>query len=156
MAPTLSARSAMLQASHLAGRAIDVSQTTACHALSYPLTSRWGVPHGKAVGLMLRPVWRFNSAITDADANDERGANFVLRVMRLTALAVGVVTIGQVPDAIEEMWRTLGAPLTFAECGIDPAAAVAQIQLEMDPSRGGNNPRQLPRESISQILGELT
>ena len=44
-------RENMLLASNLAGRAINVAQTTAAHAASYPLTSYFGIPHGHAVAL---------------------------------------------------------------------------------------------------------
>lgn len=39
----------LLWGSHMGGRAINVSKTTAPHALSYYLTSHFGVPHGIAV-----------------------------------------------------------------------------------------------------------
>lgn len=51
--PTPEDRAAMLEAAHLAGRAIDVSKTTGAHAFSYALTSEYGLPHGHAVGLLL-------------------------------------------------------------------------------------------------------
>jgi len=51
--PTLRDRSAMLEAAHLAGKAIDISKTTGAHAFSYILTSTFGLPHGHAVGLLL-------------------------------------------------------------------------------------------------------
>jgi alcohol dehydrogenase class IV len=38
---------------HLAGKAINIAETTVCHALSYYFTSRLGVPHGYAVALTL-------------------------------------------------------------------------------------------------------
>ncbi len=43
-APTPEARRAMSRAAHLAGKAINITKTTAPHALSYFLTSRYGVP----------------------------------------------------------------------------------------------------------------
>lgn len=42
---------AMLQAAHFAGRAIDHTRTTAPHAFSYYLTSKFGIAHGHAVAL---------------------------------------------------------------------------------------------------------
>lgn len=51
-ADAVSARG-MALGSHLAGRAIDVSKTTAAHALSYAITKRHGVSHGHAVALTL-------------------------------------------------------------------------------------------------------
>lgn len=46
-------RSLMLKASNLSGKAINITKTTAPHALSYPLTQLFGIPHGHAVSLTL-------------------------------------------------------------------------------------------------------
>lgn len=40
------------EASYWAGRAIDISRTTAAHAFSYYMTSHYGIPHGHAVYMM--------------------------------------------------------------------------------------------------------
>lgn len=40
----------------LAGRAINISKTSLSHALSYPLTSKLGIPHGLAVGVTLYSI----------------------------------------------------------------------------------------------------
>tara|TARA_Y100000991_G_C21974725_1_gene351545 strand:+ start:4432 stop:5535 length:1104 start_codon:yes stop_codon:yes gene_type:complete len=45
--------SKMIEASNLSGRAINITKTTAPHALSYALTSYFGVPHGNAVAILL-------------------------------------------------------------------------------------------------------
>lgn len=47
----------ILLASNYAGRAINITATTAAHAMSYKLTSLYGIPHGHAVGLCLAEVW---------------------------------------------------------------------------------------------------
>ena len=46
---------------HLAGMAIENSMLGAAHAAANPLTARYGVIHGHAVGLMLPAVVRFNA-----------------------------------------------------------------------------------------------
>ncbi|MCG3130235.1 MAG: NAD-dependent methanol dehydrogenase [Phycisphaerae bacterium] len=56
------ARRDMLLGAHLAGAAIERSMLGAAHACSNPLTARFGVVHGRAVGLMLPHVIRFNAA----------------------------------------------------------------------------------------------
>ena len=48
----------MLAASNWAGKAINITTTTAPHAMSYKLTSLYGLPHGHAVALCLPKVWR--------------------------------------------------------------------------------------------------
>ncbi len=47
----------MLLASNYAGRAISITATTAPHAMSYKLTSLYGIPHGHAVALCMQQVW---------------------------------------------------------------------------------------------------
>ncbi len=55
------ARADMLIGAHLAGAAIEAAMLGAAHALANPLTARFGIVHGRAVGLMLPHVIRFNS-----------------------------------------------------------------------------------------------
>jgi len=54
------ARGRMLMGAHLAGGAIEHSMLGAAHACANPLTARFGLTHGIAVGLMLPHVIRFN------------------------------------------------------------------------------------------------
>jgi alcohol dehydrogenase class IV len=49
----------IMQAANYAGRAINITQTTAAHAMSYKLTSMYGLPHGHAVALCLPEVWLY-------------------------------------------------------------------------------------------------
>lgn len=46
--------------SYWAGRAIDISRTTAAHALSYYMTANYGIPHGHAVYMMFPYVCKAN------------------------------------------------------------------------------------------------
>jgi alcohol dehydrogenase class IV len=49
------------EASYWAGRAIDISRTTAAHAFSYYLTSHYGIPHGHAVYMVFEYICRNNN-----------------------------------------------------------------------------------------------
>ena len=49
----------IMMAANYGGRAINISQTTAPHAMSYKLTSMFGLPHGHAVALCLPEVWMY-------------------------------------------------------------------------------------------------
>lgn len=55
------ARADMLLGAHLAGAAIEQSMLGAAHACANPLTARFGITHGLAIGVMLPHVIRFNS-----------------------------------------------------------------------------------------------
>ena len=52
------AASAVLFAANRAGKAINLTTTTAPHAMSYKLTSMYGLPHGHAVALCMPGCWR--------------------------------------------------------------------------------------------------
>ena len=49
----------IMMAANYGGRAINISQTTAPHAMSYKLTSMYGLSHGHAVALCLPEVWMY-------------------------------------------------------------------------------------------------
>ncbi len=43
----------MLMAANMSGRAINITKTNVCHAISYPLTEQFKIPHGTACGMSL-------------------------------------------------------------------------------------------------------
>lgn len=55
------ARAGMLLGAHFAGAAIENSMLGAAHSCANPLTARYGVVHGAAVGAMMPAVIRFNA-----------------------------------------------------------------------------------------------
>ena len=71
----------MSHAAHLAGKAINISRTTAPHALSYTFTSLYDVPHGHAVALSLAQVFEANLRIDEETCQDIRGVQFVKEQM---------------------------------------------------------------------------
>ena len=84
----------MLLGSHLAGAAIEHSMLGAAHACANPLTARFDVAHGAAVGLMLPHVMRFNAEQVGrryeelcADAGRPAGEALYDRVLQLCGAA---------------------------------------------------------------------
>ena len=51
--------SQLIEAGNLGGKAIQICPTTILHAISYPLTGIYGVPHGKALGYLLPRVCNY-------------------------------------------------------------------------------------------------
>ena len=58
-------RSRMLEASLLSGLAIRRTRTALAHAISYPVTAVYGVPHGLACGFTLPAILEFNAQVDD-------------------------------------------------------------------------------------------
>lgn len=52
----------VMRAANLAGRAINITATTAAHAMSYKLTSLYHLPHGHAVAVCMTQVWPWLNA----------------------------------------------------------------------------------------------
>lgn len=48
-----------LSGANLSGKAINLSKTTAAHAMSYKLTSLYGIPHGHAVCACMARIWGY-------------------------------------------------------------------------------------------------
>ena len=61
----LLARSDMLLGAAYAGTAIECSMLGSAHASANPLTAKFSIPHGAAVGLMLPHVIKYNSSIEE-------------------------------------------------------------------------------------------
>lgn len=70
----------ILLAANYAGRAINITATTAAHAMSYKLTGLYGLPHGHAVALCLAQVWEY--MLGDVDCTDSRGMDRLRQVFR--------------------------------------------------------------------------
>lgn len=71
----------VLEAAYLSGKAIHLTQTTAAHAMSYKMTSLFGIAHGHAVALCLPHVWEYLYLHRDA-CTDPRGAGHLSRVLQ--------------------------------------------------------------------------
>ena len=79
---SIAVASNMAKASNLAGQAINISRTTAAHALSYAYTSLYGIPHGHAVALNMIEVFEQNQKVTEDNLNDTRGLTYVKGILK--------------------------------------------------------------------------
>lgn len=63
----------MIEASNIAGQAINISKTTAAHAWSYSLTKKFSIPHGHAVWVTLPRIFELHFNATPFEVRDPRG-----------------------------------------------------------------------------------
>ena len=66
----------IMRGSNYAGKAINITQTTAPHAFSYKLSSLYGIPHGHAVAICLPAIWK-QMLDNDRVLNDTRGGEYL-------------------------------------------------------------------------------
>ena len=150
--PTPETREAMSRASHLAGKAINITKTTAPHALSYALTSRHGVPHGMAVAITLTSMLAFNAEVTDEDCNDPRGADAVRdRIARILS-GLGTDNIEDASASIKSLLTQINCPTTLDSVGIQTSDELKYIVDSVNAERLSNNPRRASQSQLFHLL----
>lgn len=142
----LGARTAVSLAGLHGGRAIAISQTTACHALSYPLTLTTGMRHGHAASLPLGRVLAYNAR--PGDCADARGPEHVRDVIRRILRALGAREPGGVERTLAR-FRSLAGLEEWSDVTVDPASVAAQA---VTYGRLSNNPRRLSPERLQTLL----
>jgi alcohol dehydrogenase len=121
------ARDALAEASLLAGIALGQTRTAVCHALSYPLTDRFGVPHGVACAFTMPAVARHVLA-----ADDGRLARSARRLVDPAATAAAL------PAALAAFLDGLGVPQRVRSAVGSREALLALLPEVELPERGGN------------------
>lgn len=164
---------AMLEAAHFAGKAINIAQTTAGHALCYKLTGLFGIAHGHAAALCCRRLWPYMVNHTE-DAVDPRGREYLSEMFSgLSELFAGEAARaglpGEKPEGSglpgqESISDTEKGPAAFAEIveRLDLSVPVpeSEEQLELlvrsvNPVRLKNNPVRLDPEAARGLYREI-
>jgi alcohol dehydrogenase len=122
----LAARAAMQLGAAYAGAAIENSMLGATHSAANSLTTRYGLVHGRAIGLMLPHVVRFNAADPAVAA-------------RYQELAGRPAT--DIAAQVDDLLRLAGMPRTLREAGVPEADLPALAQAATLEWTARFNPR---------------
>ena len=145
----------MSRAAHLAGRAINVSKTTAPHAISYAISMQTGAQHGMAVAVTLAPVLLYNSQTTADDCADPRGVDHVRRMVAKVLKVLGCETPVAAARRIEEIVRSVDSPTRLSDLGLDRDADIEMLVRRVNTERLSNNPRRITPERLHQLLESI-
>ena len=133
------------------GRAINIAQTTAAHAMSYKITSLYGLPHGHAVAVCLPEIWEYMVDNMDK-CRDPRGKEYLDDIFRQISLSMGCIDL---MDAIGKFRNIL------LKCRINMDGKELDDELlsllanSVNPIRLKNNPVQIMRDAINNIYKDL-
>jgi len=133
----LAAREGMSLASVFAGLSFSQTRTTACHALSYPLTVRFGVPHGIAVSMSLIEMMKINwNRIEDRE---------------LFLASFQVSSIEEIENWLQDIVKDT-VPFSLREYGVSEKT-IGSLLEETDflQARLGNNPTLLSSSQLKDI-----
>lgn len=154
--PSERSRLAMSEAAHLAGKAINITKTTAPHAVSYPLTSLFGILHGHAVGLVLPSMFVYNADVSESDVLDSRGCEYVRQTIREIAAILGAADAHEAAHIIERIMRDIGLETEIASLGIAGESEIEMVvERGFNPGRVKNNPRKLTKKALRTILRNI-
>ena len=153
--PDRDARECMLLASNLSGRAINIARTTVAHAVSYPITSRFRVPHGHAVALTLPWFFEFNDEVDAGSVQDRRGVDHVRGVLNEILEALGVASSREARELLVDLAGRIGLATTLSPLGIGPDDIDAIVRHGLSPHRAENNPRRVSGDDLRRILERI-
>ncbi|WP_206502821.1 phosphonoacetaldehyde reductase [Streptomyces chrestomyceticus] len=143
------ARTVLSCASVFAGLAIAGTRTTVPHAVSYPMTLRYGIPHGHACALTLGAVLRFNAAVTSQDCRDPRGPEHIASVLRSVCHQLDARDPAAAHQRLDALLRRLGLPTLRGLDHIDVRALAGDV---VTYNRFDNNPRHMSRGQLTALL----
>lgn len=139
----------MLMAAHLAGKAINISQTTAGHAMCYKITSLFGLAHGHAAILCDRILFPWMIENVDK-CIDNRGKEYIIQTLDEIGIALG----GSDAVSGSEILMKIFASLDF-EIPKASDSQYTELKFSVNPVRLKNHPIQLDAEIINSLYHKI-
>lgn len=140
----------MLRAANIAGKAINITQTTAGHAMAYKLTSLYGLAHGHAAALCVAAVWPYMAAHPEK-CMDARGSEHLRKVLEELSGACGC---GSTEEAIQK-FRDMLRELEMAVPIMKDEEELALLRSSVNPQRLKNNPAALDGETLGNLYRRI-
>ena len=141
--PTKELRDKMAKASLFTGLAFSNTQTTICHAVSYPITAHFNIPHGQAVAITLPPFIKY----TLPSLKKERRFR-LLHALRSTDEK-------KAREKIALLIKNIGLKTKLSQLGIKKKDIRLIVKEGFHPDRVGNAPKILTKEELYRILGKI-
>ncbi|MBK8551379.1 MAG: phosphonoacetaldehyde reductase [Ignavibacteria bacterium] len=153
--PDEESRISMSKAAHLAGKAINITKTTASHALSYSMTTNFGTVHGQAVGITLGEFLEYNYNVSGKDLNGRKSLSEVKNNMDELLKLLGCKNVTEGKTIIKELMLKTGLKTKLPELNIKTEDDLKLIINEVNLERLQNNPRKVTVEGLEEILRNI-
>lgn len=146
---------AMSIGSHFAGRAIDISRTTAAHALSYGITKTYGLSHGHAAALTLGAFLEIH-----ADSSPDRLYSTIDPAAHAAAMteivaAVGATNGQQGRQRFESLLHRIGLDPSLTAAGATSPNSRERLAASVNTERLGNNPVAFTAAELADLVAGL-
>ncbi len=139
----------MLLASYYGGKSINITGTTAAHAMCYNITINCSTAHGHSVAVGLVELWRYMLEYNQC-INDKRGREYVLNTFDDIAKLMGGKTA---PDGVE-IFQNLIDEFELPSPAADKKR-IDEFVSKVNVPRLGNNPTTLEAEDVKNIYNMI-
>lgn len=139
----------MLRAANLAGKAINITQTTAGHAMCYKLTSLYGIPHGHAVALCVAGLFPYMIDHLE-QCIDPRGEAYLAEIFEQIAKAMNCANARAAANSFRELVKELALEKPVAS-GRDYEV----LKTSVNSDRLRNHPIKLEPETIDSLYHKI-
>ena len=139
----------MLKAAHTAGQAINITQTTAGHAMCYKITSLFRSAHGHAAILCDRVLFPWMVENTDK-CIDPRGEDYLRTTLNEIGQAMGCEDAKAGAEKLKSIFDNLGLEV--------PNATAEQLEIlknSVNPVRLKNHPIALDVDTIDALYHNI-
>lgn len=139
----------MLRAAHTAGKAINITQTTAGHAMCYKITSLFGSAHGHAAILCNRVLFLWMADNTDK-CIDPRGRDYIACTLDEIGQAMGCADAQSGAKKLAHIFDKLELETPAAT-----AAQFEELKTGVNPVRLRNHPVELDADTIHMLYHKI-
>ena len=148
------ARDELIIAANLSGKAINITTTTAPHAISYPLTKLFDIPHGYASALTLGHFFLINEVFEDESlVQDNRGLYYIKNMM----ISLRKILDWNTPETAFKEWYNFiedcGLSISLSELGVNKND-IKIINQGVNIDRLSNNPLIIKKSDITRVIKE--
>ncbi|MBP1670722.1 MAG: iron-containing alcohol dehydrogenase [Bacteroidetes bacterium] len=143
--PDAMSRKKMQQGAYNAGRAINISKTTAPHSLAYILTYLYNIPHGHAVALTLPFFFEYNM---DEYYSTEQTRKNLCSIMNCKTIKEG-------SEKLEHIIIQAGLETKLSNLGASNKNDICKIVSGVNLERLNNNPRYISEKDLTTAIEHI-
>ena len=148
----LDSSQSMIEASNLAGQAINISKTTAAHAWSYAISMQYNIPHGHAVWATLPRIFEIQSLDSGLIFNGTNGKNHLNMVIGKIREIMNMSEGESAVDYFNNFLDSIGTPAHLEKDLKISKSDRAKLSNEVNKERMANNPIKFSDKQISFIF----
>lgn len=139
----------MMKASYLAGKAINITKTTAGHAMCYKITSLFNCAHGHAAALCDRILFKWMVENTQK-CSDKRGVEYLKKTLDELGIALGGADALSGANKFCELFDSLNLNIPTAT-----QEQIEELKSSVNTDRLSNHPIVLDSETLGELYRKI-